>query len=49
MQRLGKNIDRYLGETIDIATVLGDCVTAARAHGWSIEDIPAGPKPNLIA
>jgi hypothetical protein len=49
LQRLGKNIDRYLGETIDIATVLGDCITAARTHGWVIEDLPAGPKPNLVA
>src|SRR5438445_10306584 len=47
--RLGKNIDRYLGETIDIVAVLGDCVTAARRHAWSIEDLPAGPKPNLLA
>jgi len=49
MERLGKNIDRYLGETIDIAAVLSDCVSAARAHGWSIEEVSAGPKPNLIA
>jgi murein peptide amidase A len=49
VQRLGRNIDRYLGETIDIAAVLGDCLAAARAHGWSIEEIPAGSKPNLIA
>ena len=49
MQRLGKNIDRYLGETIDLAAVLGDCISTARTHGWLIEDIPAGPKPNLIA
>src|SRR3954471_3160982 len=50
IQRLGRNIDRYLGETIDIAAVLGDCLAAARSHGWSIEEIPAGPaKPNLVA
>lgn len=49
MQRLGKNIDRYLGERIDIASVLGDCLAAARSHGWIIEEIPVGPKPNLIA
>src|SRR5690349_21005259 len=49
MQRLGRNIDRYLGETIDIAAVLGDCVGAARSHEWSIEEIAAGSKPNLIA
>ncbi len=49
VQRLGKNIGRYAGETIDITGILGDCVTAARANGWSIENIPAAPKPNLIA
>ena len=49
MQRLGKNIDGYLGETIDIIPVLNDCTTAGRAHGWSIEDIPATPKPGLLA
>ena len=49
MQRLGRNIDRYLGETIDLAQVIGDCLAAARSYGWSAEDIPAGLKPNLIA
>ena len=49
IQRLGKNIDRYLGETIDIAAVLGDCLAAGRLHGWMLEEIAVGPKPNLIA
>lgn len=49
VERLGKNIDRYLGETIDLAAVLGDCLKAARGFGWTIEELPAGPKPNLIA
>jgi hypothetical protein len=49
VQRLGKNLNGYLGETIDIGAVLADCVAAARAHNWSIEEIPAGPKPNLLA
>lgn len=49
MQRLGKNIDRYYGETIDIQNTLADCVAAARAAGWSIEKIPAAPKPDLLA
>src|SRR5438046_2824444 len=48
-QRLGKNIGGYLGETIDIATVLNDCVAAARAHGWSIEEVLASSKPKLLA
>jgi len=31
VQRLGKNIDRYSGETIDLGAVLADCVAAAEA------------------
>jgi protein MpaA len=49
VQRLGKNIDGYFGERIDIATVLSDCVAAAGAHAWMIEELPASPKPNLLA
>ena len=49
VQRLGKNIDRYLGEGIDLQAVLGDCVAAAQAHGWSVEHLPAAPKPDLLA
>ena len=48
VQRLGRNIDRYLGETIDIDAVLGDSVAIARSHGWSIEEVPVEEKPNLI-
>ncbi len=39
----------YFGERLDIETVLADCVAAAREHGWSIEEIPAAPKPSLLA
>src|SRR5437867_3740402 len=49
VRRLGKNVGRYSGETIDISAVLSDCFAAARAHQWSVEEIPAGPKPNLLA
>lgn len=34
MQKLGKNLGRYFGETIDIRSVLGDVEGAARDHGW---------------
>jgi murein peptide amidase A len=47
--RLGKNINGYFGEAIDIPAVLRDCVEAARVNGWSVEEIPATPKPNLLA
>jgi protein MpaA len=46
VQRLGKNIDGYSGETIDIDAVVRDCVAAARAYGWTIEEIH--PAPNRL-
>jgi protein MpaA len=49
VQRLGKNVDRYAGETIDMASALEDCVVAARAHGWVVQNMPAAPKPDLFA
>jgi hypothetical protein len=44
VQRLGKNINGYFGECIDIDAVLEDCAASARAHGWSIEEIHPAPK-----
>src|SRR6266404_3911306 len=49
MRRLGKNINGYFGERIDIAVVLNDCLIAARTHGWAVEELPAGPRPHLLA
>ena len=37
MVRLGKNINGYLGETIDIREVSTDIEESARRHGWAIE------------
>ncbi|HXT13547.1 MAG TPA: M14 family metallocarboxypeptidase [Candidatus Angelobacter sp.] len=37
MQRLGKNVGRYLGDTIDIQQILRDIELAAREHGWNSE------------
>ena len=37
MQRLGKNVGRYLGDTIDIQQVLRDVGIAAQKHGWNSE------------
>ena len=37
MQRLGKNVGSYLGETIDVHAVLRDIDTAAAFHGWTKE------------
>ena len=49
LRRLGKNINGYFGETIQIAEVLSDCVTAAREHGWQVEQLRADPTPGLLA
>ena len=49
LRRLGKNINGYLGETVDIKVVLRDCVAAARANGWAIEEVPVPEKPPLLA
>ena len=48
-QQLGKNRGGYLGEAIDIAAVLRDCVAAARSHHWSVEALPAEPGLELWA
>jgi predicted deacylase len=37
MQRLGKNLGKYFGETIDIRAVLRDVEIAAQQHGWTSE------------
>lgn len=37
MQKLGKNLGGYHGETIDIRAVLRDIEAAAAAHGWGTE------------
>jgi hypothetical protein len=37
MQRLGKNLGGYHGETIDIRVVLREIQSAAKAHGWTSE------------
>ena len=47
VSRLGKNAGGYLGETIDIAAVLGDCADAARSAGWTIEELHPAPRPIL--
>ena len=46
LRRLGKNVNGYLGERIDIAAVLADCVAAAGATGWTIEEFH--PTPRLL-
>src|SRR5262245_31295924 len=48
IQRLGKNINGYFGEKIDLVTVLGDCVDAGRAYDWTAEEIATPQKRNLL-
>ena len=47
--RLGKNVNGYFGETIDLPVVLRDCLAAAAAHGWTVEEIPVGETLTLPA
>ena len=44
MQRLGKNIKGYSGDTIDIGAIQRDCIAAAETHGWTAEEIHPAPK-----
>jgi predicted deacylase len=46
---LGRNANGYLGETIEIAAVLADCLAAGREHGWLVDTIHAAPKPDVVA
>jgi len=49
IQRLGRNKNAYLGETVDINRILQDDLTAAREYHWQIEEIPVSDKPVLFA
>ncbi len=49
LRRLGKNINGYFGETIDIEVVLQDCANAAGEQGWIIEQMPVQGRPPLLA
>src|SRR5438876_10705187 len=40
MQKLGRNVGGYKGETIDIAAVLRDVQQAALKAGWTFEAVP---------
>lgn len=49
LRRLGKNINGYFGETIDIEGVLRCCCDAARANRWGIEEVSVPGKPAMLA
>ncbi|MSU36177.1 MAG: DUF2817 domain-containing protein [Pedosphaera sp.] len=48
VERLGKNRGRYLGETIEIESVLDGIRRAAQIHGWSAESLSSDSGPNLL-
>lgn len=48
LARLGKNINGYFGETIDLPAILADCVAAAQAHGWTADEISVTPQLRLL-
>jgi len=48
-QALGKNLKGYSGETIDVSAILNDCLAAAQANGWHIEDIVVNETLSLPA
>lgn len=39
LRRLGRNLNGYRGETIDVDAVLSECRRLARASGWEVEDL----------
>jgi predicted deacylase len=47
LRRLGKNINGYFGETIDLPSVLRDCIAAATDRGWTVGEIPVNEKLSL--
>jgi murein peptide amidase A len=49
MQRLGKNVGRYLGDTIDIQQILRDLELAAQQHGWKSETFFESKELKLFA
>lgn len=47
LRRFGRNVNGYFGERININAILADCIAAARAHGWVIEEFHTAPRPLL--
>ena len=47
MQRLGKNVGKYLGDTLDVQQTLRDIEAAAQQHGWKSETFFESKEKNL--
>jgi hypothetical protein len=48
-RRLGKNVNGYFGETIELSSVLHDCIAAATARGWTVKQVPVNENLGLPA
>jgi murein peptide amidase A len=49
MERLGRNINGYFGDRIEIQPVLGEVKAAAQNHGWTLEAYLANGQLELFA
>jgi hypothetical protein len=49
MQRLGKNLGAYFGESIEIAPLLEACAAAAKTYGWLVDPLPLDDETSLYA
>jgi len=47
MQRLGKNVGKYLGDTVDIRQILRDIETARSVHVGDVMELPINLDPDL--
>ena len=47
LRRLGKNLNGYLGETINITSVLANIAAAASAHGWGVAELHSSLRQSL--
>jgi len=45
---LGRNVGGYAGARVEIEAIVKDCVAAAHAHGWSVEEVSTGGKLGLL-
>jgi murein peptide amidase A len=49
VQRLGRNLGGYYGETIEIDQVIAEQRALALQHGWTVDLLPASPGLELLA
>lgn len=49
LRRLGRNVGRYCGEVVEMASILEECRCAGAATGWTPQKIDAQPGLDLVA